>query len=360
MSSLAQEESRSISENVTWGQRKRFADGKVSVPYGRFLGYDRGEDGNLVVNEAEAVIIRRIYSLFLEGLTPYVIAKKLTAEHIPTPGGKTIWRGSTVRSILQNEKYKGDALLQKRFIVDFLTKKQKVNEGEVPQYYVLQSHPYIIEPEEFDLVQAEMMKRKNQSHIGAFSSKIICGDCSSFFGSKVWHSNSKYRRVIWQCNSKFKGYSPQCGEMSRRDRGDGSRLGKQFCTTPHLYEKEIQQSFLYAFGQYFKRKRIVLKTLESVIEELKKPTEEEQNIVHEFDIATAELSRFVKENSEGQNHYDTDFEQLNSRYEKLAVEVERIEAEQLKMYRKRYPTYRLRLPFHKTNDAPHQNGVHRF
>ncbi len=149
MSSLAQEESRSISENVTWGHRKRFADGKVSVPYGRFLGYDRGEDGNLVVNEAEAVIIRRIYSLFLEGLTPYAIAKKLTAEHIPTPGGKTIWRGSTVRSILQNEKYKGDALLQKVFTTDFLSKKKKKNEGEVPQYYVEGNHEAIISPEVF-------------------------------------------------------------------------------------------------------------------------------------------------------------------------------------------------------------------
>ena len=136
MSSLAQEESRSISENCTWGQRKRFQDGKVTVPFKRFLGYDRGEDGNLVVNEEQAVIVRRIYGLFLQGKTPYAIARQLTEEGIPTPGGKKNWGKKTVESILTNEKYKGDALLQKVYTTDFLTKKKKKNEGEVPQYYV--------------------------------------------------------------------------------------------------------------------------------------------------------------------------------------------------------------------------------
>lgn len=125
MSSLAQEESRSISENCTWGQRKRFQDGKVTVPFKRFLGYDRGEDGNLVVNEEQAVIVRRIYGLFLQGKTPYAIARQLTDEGIPTPGGKKNWGKKTVESILTNEKYKGDALLQKVYTTDFLTKKKK-------------------------------------------------------------------------------------------------------------------------------------------------------------------------------------------------------------------------------------------
>lgn len=96
MSSLAQEESRSISENCTWGQRKRFADGKVSVPFQRFLGYDRGPDGNLVVNREQAVIVKRIYSLFLQGMTYHGIADTLTKDGIPTPGGKKKWSISTV------------------------------------------------------------------------------------------------------------------------------------------------------------------------------------------------------------------------------------------------------------------------
>ena len=110
MSSLAQEESRSISENVTWGQRKRFADGKVSLPYKQFLGYRKGPDGFPEVVEDEAVIVRRIYSQFMAGRTPYLIAKSLTEDGIPTPSGKSIWRTTTVTSILTNEKYRGAAL----------------------------------------------------------------------------------------------------------------------------------------------------------------------------------------------------------------------------------------------------------
>ena len=133
MSSLAQEESRSISENVTWGQRKRFADGKVSLPYKRFLGYTKGPDGLPEIVPEEAVVVRLIYRLFLYGKSPSAIATYLTDEGIRTPSGKPVWRASVVESILTNEKYKGDALLQKKFTVDFLSKKQKVNEGEVPQ-----------------------------------------------------------------------------------------------------------------------------------------------------------------------------------------------------------------------------------
>ncbi|MEG1884579.1 MAG: recombinase family protein, partial [Clostridia bacterium] len=140
MSSIAQEESRSISENVTWGQRKRFADGKVSMPYKNFLGYCKGPDGLPQIVEKEAAAVRSIYLMFLEGHAPTYIAKKLTDKGIPTPSGKTIWSCSSVESILTNEKYKGDALLQKKFTVDFLTKKQKINKGEVPQYYVTDSH----------------------------------------------------------------------------------------------------------------------------------------------------------------------------------------------------------------------------
>lgn len=229
MSSLAQEESRSISENCTWGQRKRFADGKVTVPFGRFLGYDRGEDGNLVVNPEQAKLVRRIYGLFLTGMSPTLIARTLTNEGIPTPSGKEKWYATSIKSILTNEKYKGDALLQKSYTTDFLTKKTKKNEGEIPQYYVKGNHEAIIDEKTFALVQTKMAARtKGQNRISSvsiFSSKIKCGDCGSWYGSKVWHSTDKYRRVIWQCNHKF----------------DGEK-----CTTPTLTEDEIKRLFLQA------------------------------------------------------------------------------------------------------------------
>jgi DNA invertase Pin-like site-specific DNA recombinase len=232
MSSLAQEESRSISENVTWGQRKRFADGKVTMPYAQFLGYEKGEDGQPKIVENEAETVRGIFRLFIGGMTYSAIAKRLTADGIPTPGGKTVWQTATVRSILQNEKYKGDALLQKCFTVDFLTKKQKVNEGEVPQYYVENSHPAIIAPDEFDAVQAEIERRAGRGRPSRcdspFSGKLVCGECGGTFGSKVWHSTDEYRRTVWRCNEKYKGE------------------GK--CATPHVTEDAVKDAFIKAMN----------------------------------------------------------------------------------------------------------------
>lgn len=146
MSSLAQEESRSISENVAWGIRKSFSDGKVMMPYGSFLGYCKGEDGTPSIVPEEARVVEAIYRRFLEGFTPHQIAKELTAKGVPTPRNGKKWGTSTVLSILQNERYKGEAILQKSFCTDFLTKKTKKNEGELPQYHVRDSHeccPYV-------------------------------------------------------------------------------------------------------------------------------------------------------------------------------------------------------------------------
>ena len=129
--------------------------------------------------------------MFLQGMTPYGIASKLTAEGIPSPGKKPKWNAGTVKRMLANEKYKGDALLQKSFTTDFLTKKKKLNEGEIPQYYVTGNHEAIIEPEVFDMVQRELVRRgkgrNRHSGVHAFSGKIKCGTCGSWFGSKVWH-----------------------------------------------------------------------------------------------------------------------------------------------------------------------------
>lgn len=137
LTSLAQEESRSISENTAWGKRKAFADGKYSVAFSRFLGYDRGQNKNeFVVNPTQARIVRLIYRMFLQGYSTYKISQFLTKWGIKAPAGKDEWHTSSVVSILQNEKYKGDALLQKSFTRDFLARKREKNKGELPQYYV--------------------------------------------------------------------------------------------------------------------------------------------------------------------------------------------------------------------------------
>ena len=312
MSSLAQEESRSISENCTWGMRKRFADGKVSVPFGRFLGYDRGENGNLVVNEEQAKIVRKIYGLFLQGKSPYVIAKHLTAEGIPTPGGKKVWGKAVVQSILTNEKYKGDALLQKVYTTDFLTKKKKPNEGEVPQYYVEGNHEAIIEPSVFDTVQVMMQSRvpgKNRaSSVSIFSSRIKCGCCGSWYGSKVWHSNDKYRKVIWQCNHKFK---------------DG-------CNTPHFDENTIKEMFIKAMNILAGQRDGIIGAYEEIeqtafdttaLESRQKELQAEMNVVVELiEQSIADNARVAQNQDDYENHYNS----LTERFDTAKGELEKI------------------------------------
>lgn len=304
MSSLAQEESRSISENVTWGKRKQFADGKVALPYKQFLGYRKGADGLPEIVPKEAKIVRRIYSLFIGGKTTGGIARLLTAGGIPTPGGKTTWQASTIESILTNEKYRGDARLQKKITVDFLTKKMKVNEGEVPQYYVEHSHPAIIDPKEWDLVQIEMARRKaigrKYSGTSVLSSRLICGDCGEYFGSKVWHNNQPYRKTIWRCNGKYAG----------TDR----------CQTPNLDEEHIKDRFVVAFNEMCACKDMVLADLQVVLETLADFTE----IDVQIEAATQELAvvielthRCVAENSQSsidQTAYAARYAELERRY----------------------------------------------
>jgi DNA invertase Pin-like site-specific DNA recombinase len=229
LSSLAQEESRNLSENVKWGKRKQFSEGKFTVAYKRFLGYEKGEDGQPGIVESEARIVRLIYNMFLTGKNFTAIANHLMDMGIPAPGGLQRWHNATVLSILRNEKYKGDALLQKRFTVDFLTKKMKKNEGEVPQYYVTGSHPAIIEPETHALVQAELDRRKSPGGVSCFSGKVICGECGGVFGPKLWHSTSKYRRTVWQCNKKY-----------AKDKK---------CPAPHLYDAKLKAVFIEAFNR---------------------------------------------------------------------------------------------------------------
>lgn len=287
MSSLAQEESRSISENVTWGQRKRFADGKVSLPYKRFLGYEKGPDGFPQIVEEEAIIVRLIYRLFLYGKSPSAIAIYLTDEGIPTPGGKAKWRPNAVESILTNEKYKGDARLQKKFTVDFLTKKQKVNEGEVPQYYVTNSHPAIISTEIFDLVQYEFKRRKADgrwtSSTHPFSGKIFCGDCGGQYGSKVWDSNNEYRRVIWRCNDKYK-----------------DKIRKACCHTPHLTEDEIKAAFLAAFNGILHDRAEIMAAYGEVMEALTDTADldaERERLEQETEVVMGLIRAIIEENA---------------------------------------------------------------
>ena len=233
MSSLAQEESRSISENVTWGMRRRFAEGMVYVPYERFLGYRKGQDGQFEIIPEEAEVVRYIYRLFMEGKSLCWIARHLTEHGISTPTGRAKWGDNTVRNILRNEKYKGEALLQKRFRTDFLTKKNKINEGEVPQYYVENSHPAIVSPALYDAVQDEFDRRERLGFKAVnrhpFSGRIVCSKCGGLYGSKKYNG-----RLGWRCNYQHKRLTD--------------------CKMPTLRDEDIEAAFMDAFNQAIDRK----------------------------------------------------------------------------------------------------------
>lgn len=309
MSSLSQEESRSISENTTWGQHRRFADGRASVAYNRFLGYDKGPDGKWVINKEQAETVKEIYRLFLSGLSYSGIARQLTLEQKKTPSGKTKWSNTTVKSILTNEKYKGDALLQKYYTVDFLTKKKKQNDGEVPQYYVKEHHPAIIEPEAFDLVQSEIERRKKEYNcycaVSVFSSKIVCGDCGGFYGQKVWHSNDKYRRVVWRCNHKYKEHG---------------KAGKR-CGTPTLTEEDIKAAFVKAMNIYLDNKDEVVQNLEmacALLCDKKELEEQKQTASDEMNVVAELLQKLITDNArtaQDQDEYEKRYSSLEKRYE---------------------------------------------
>ena len=284
------------------------------MPYKNFLGYDRGEDGTPIVNEQQATLVRRIYAMFIDGKTPSGIAKALTSEGISTPGGKRVWQPSVIESILTNEKYKGDALLGKTFCTDYLTKKMKKNEGEVPQYYVQGSHPPIVGAELFDHVQEEMKRRKERGNIpstSCFAGRIVCGDCGSIYGSKVWHSTSKYRRVIWQCNRKFKG-----GEK---------------CNTPHLYEKDIQRIFLDFVNSLIQDRAEITGGLKEALMAITDNTaleKERATLQDECEVVMELMRKMVQENArsaQDQADYNAKYGSMSERYEKASTRLAEVD-----------------------------------
>lgn len=306
MSSLAQEESRSISENVTWSLRKKFAQGRVSFPYTNVLGFDKNEQGEIIVKEDEAKVVRYIFQQALLGKSPYAIANDLTRQGVKTPKGRKQWSAVTIKRMLQNEKYKGDALLQKTYTTDFLTKNKKINEGELPQYYVENNHEAIIDRETFDLVQ-QIMDKGRKSSTSIFASKLVCGECSGFYGSKVWHSNSKYRRVIYRCNKKY---------------DDGKT-----CQTPHVTEEEIKTAFIEEVNKLLDIKEEVIENLNHLLDMISDTNKQEQIIFQLQDSlqsTSEQINRLITLNastSMNQEQYRKEYDSLIGQYEQTEKEL---------------------------------------
>lgn len=258
MASLAQQESQSLSQNVKLGLQFRYQAGKVQVNHNRFLGYTKDENGNLIVEPNEAKVIKRIYREYLEGASLQDICESLMADGILTGAGKKKWIPSTVHKILTNEKYIGDALLQKTVTTDFLQKKREINNGLAPQYYVEDSHEAIIPKEYYMRVQEEMVRRANlrsgengnkkriYSSKYALSSLCTCEKCGDIYRRVVWNIRGK-KSVVWRCCTRVEN-------------------GPKVCDSPSIKEEVLQAVVMKAINQVLGEKSKVLESMENIIE----------------------------------------------------------------------------------------------
>jgi len=257
MASLAQQESQSLSQNVKLGLQYRYQQGEIQINCARFLGYTKDENKHLVVVPEEAEIVKRIYREYLEGASMLKIARGLEADGILNCAGKERCHTSNVNQILRNEKYIGDALLQKTYTVDFLTKKRVKNNGLVPQYYVENSHEAIIPREIFMQVQEELIRRrivhtspngKNRTFSSnhCFAQMIICGNCGEVFRRVHWNNRGK-KSVVWRCVSRLENTG-------------------LFCDARTVPGSQIEQVLVTAINQALCDKDIFLVTLHNNIE----------------------------------------------------------------------------------------------
>ena len=216
MMSQAQAESESLSGNVKWGHRRNFKDGKVYYHYASCLGYRKGADGLPEIDPDEAAVVRRIFARYLMGQSVRQICRDLTADGIKTAQGGDSWHDSVVQNMLKNEKYIGDALLQKTYMADLFTHEQRKNMGELPKYYVHECHPAIIDRETFQRVQEELARRsslrktssKTKTELGKYCGKyvlselLVCGECGSPYRWVIW-SRPEGKRVVWRCINRL-------------------------------------------------------------------------------------------------------------------------------------------------------------
>ena len=258
MASLAQQESQSLSQNVKLGLQYRYQQGKVTVNCNRFLGYTKGNDGKLVIDPEQAEVVKRIYREYLEGYSMDKIAAGLEADGILTGAGKEKWHTSTINKILRNEKYIGDALLQKTYTTDFLTKKRIKNNGTVPQYYVEDDHEAIIPKELFMQVQAELVRRRvvHVSPTGkkrsfscnhCFAQMVFCGDCGELYRRVHWN-NHGCKSIVWRCISRLEPGSADTN-----------------CTNRTVNELLLQEVTVTAINQILTERGTFLKQLQANI-----------------------------------------------------------------------------------------------
>lgn len=264
-SGFAQAESESLSKNVAWGKAKSAEAGKVTFQYKKMLGYRKGADGQPEIVPEEAEVIKRIYRRYLDGCTLGQIKRELDEDNVPTAQGVEFWSPAIIHNILTNEKYIGDALLQKTYVTDCISKKVKKNQGERAMYYVENNHLAIISREMFDQVRNEMTRRSSKrkvlqksgkTELGKYSGKyaltelLVCGECGSPYKRVTWARNGK-KRIVWRCVSRLE-------------------FGTQYChNSPTLDESKLHSAILASMNEFAAIRQEVCPDVLAMAEEAK-------------------------------------------------------------------------------------------
>ena len=294
-----------------------------SVPHEVFNALETGTDsegGYLVPDEYQRTLIDALQEQNIFRQLAHVITTTSGERKIPVVAshGTAAW-------IDEEGSYKGDAILQKTFCTDFLTKKMKVNEGEVPQYYVENSHPAIISPEMFEAVQAELAKRKRSNHRNytphCFSGRIFCDECGALYGSKVWNSATKYKAMVWQCNNKH--------------------LNHAHCSTPSLRNETVEDGFIMAINQLLKNKDEIIRLCEKVMNkrcDISGLEDQKAKLQAELEVTCGLMERLIAMNAAtamDQDEYNRQFAEYEARYNETRQRIADVESEQKQRIAKR-------------------------
>ena len=336
LSSLAQEESRNISENTRWGVVRKFEKGKVIVNHNKFMGYTKNENGDLVIVPKEAEIVRLVFRLYLEGYSAGKIAKYLEEQKIKTATGLERWHDTVVLKMLRNEKYMGDALLQKTYTVDFMTKKKVMNKGIVPQYYVEDDHEAIIPKDLFYRVQEELARRasvnksavtrekkKNVKHSSkskysseyALTGILLCGECGQEYRRVTWARNGK-KKIVWRCSNRLTNGTKNCKDSATLEEGILNRtvmeaIHRIACNDGN-FASALRQNVIRVIGSYGREQE---------------PDEYDEKIKAKQE----EMVSLIAENAATSSYTD----EFDERYRRIAEEISTLKEEQLEARRKK-------------------------
>ena len=328
LGAFAQSESESISANVRWGIRQAMKEGKATIQYKYLYGYRKGDDSKPEIIPDQAEVVRKIYDLFLSGTPVRGIQEYLNANSVPNINGESKWARSAIDSILTNEKYCGDVLLQKTYIDDCINKKVKKNTGQLPMYLVQNHHEGIISRETFDAAQAELARRsagkspsKKNAPTGrsrysskyALSDRLYCGECGTRYQRCTWRNRDGSKRIVWRC-------------VSRVD------YGNKYChDSPTLDEEPLHRAILAAINSAVKDKDTIIYNLKSAMEKELAPVAGQQLSLSEIDNQleqlNTEFSKVLAEASESgdQAAYSDRFRDIMQKQTALKAQRDKIQ-----------------------------------